>query len=95
MDFEIKCYSKFSWGYLYTVDNKRREIWVDNLDDLKRKVSSKNLPWDDGRVPKAKGVEITRTYVELRKVLHHSDCHGARAIIKDTNLNMFNNNILP
>ena len=67
MDFEIKCYSKFSWGYVYKADNKRREIWADNLDDLKRKVSSKNLPWDDSKVPKAKEVKITGTYIEVEE----------------------------
>lgn len=63
MDYEIKCYSKFSWGYVYTIDEKNREIWADNVSDLKRKVLARNLPWDDGKVPEAKEVRIIGTHV--------------------------------
>lgn len=65
MDYEIKCYTKFSWGYVYEVNEKRRQIWAESIDDLKRKVFDKNLPWDDKKVPKTKPVRITRTYVEI------------------------------
>lgn len=67
MDYEIKCYSKFSWGYVYKSDGKRHEIWADNVDELKRKVLAKNLPWNDCKVPKVKEVKITRDYVELEE----------------------------
>ncbi len=67
MDYEIKCYNKFSWGYIYIIDGRRHEIWADNVDALKRKVQAKNLPWDDSRVPEAKPVKITRHYVELEE----------------------------
>lgn len=64
MDYEIKCYSKFSWGYTYILDGRRHEIWADNVSDLKRKVLSKSLPWDDSRVPEAKPVRVIGNYVE-------------------------------
>ena len=67
MDYAIKCYSKFSWGYVYTINNKTREIWADNIEDLKRKVLARDLPWDDSKVPKAKEVKITRSYVEVEE----------------------------
>ena len=67
MDYEIKCYSKFSWGYVYTFNGRRREIWADNVDDLKTKVLAKSLPWNDAKVPKAKEVKITGGYVEVEE----------------------------
>ena len=63
MDYEIRCYTRFSWGYIYTRDEKRREIWADNVDDLKRKVLKRNLPWDDINVPKVKPTNIKSTYM--------------------------------
>ena len=65
MDYEIKCYSKFSWGYVYMIDGKRMEIWADNVEDLKRKVLARNLPWDESMVPEAKPVKVTGTCVGL------------------------------
>ncbi len=58
IDFKIECYTKFSWGYVYWNQDSRQEIWADSAEALKRKVLSRNLPWDDTMVPKAKGVNI-------------------------------------
>lgn len=60
-EYEIKAYTKFSWGYVYTQDGRRNEIWADNVESLKRKVLAKNLPWDDSKVPKAKPIEVSLT----------------------------------
>ena len=62
-DYEIKCYTRFSWGYVYMLNGRRREIWADNVNSLKRKVLEKNLPWDDTRVPKTKPTNIRSTYM--------------------------------
>ncbi len=67
MDYEIKCYTKFSWGYVYEKNGRKQEIWADNVDDLKRKVLSQNLAWDDAKVPKAKAVKVTGNYVEVEE----------------------------
>ena len=56
MDFETKCYNKFSWGYVYAIGDKRYELWAESVNDLKMKVLARNLPWDDGKVPEAKQV---------------------------------------
>lgn len=63
MDYEIKCYTRFSWGYIYIKDDRRREIWADNVDDLKRKVLDRSLPWNDNNVPEAKPINVTGTYM--------------------------------
>ena len=42
-EYEIKAYTKFSWGYVYTQNGRRNEIWADSAESLKRKVSAKNL----------------------------------------------------
>ena len=67
MDYEIKCYSKFSWGYIYFENGRRREIWADNVDGLKAKVLERNLAWDDRKVPNEKPVRVTHTYVEVEE----------------------------
>ena len=53
-EYKIECYTKFSWGYVYVADERRCEIWAESLDDLKRKVLERNLPWDDANAPQAK-----------------------------------------
>jgi len=95
MDYEINCYGKFSWGYVYTFNCIRGEIWADNVDDLKRKVLAKSLSGNYVKVLKAKEVKITGGMWKLRKVQHHLDFPDARVTIKDNNLYIFNNNILP
>ena len=64
MEYEIRCYTKFSWGYVCTRDEKRDEIWAESAKALKRKVLAKGLPWDDEKVPEAKPVEV-RNYIEI------------------------------
>ena len=61
-EYEIKAYTKFSWGYVYTQNGRRNEIWADSAESLKRKVSAKNLAWDDRKVPKAKPIKVTLTH---------------------------------
>ena len=65
-EFEIKCYSRFSWGYLYTIKGKRKELWSETIDALKKKVLSKELPWDDRKIPKRKSIPATswNTYLD-------------------------------
>lgn len=65
IEYEIKCYTRFSWGYVYTIGNRRREIWADSLEALERKVLAKRLPWDESRVPKAKQVNVRSSYMGL------------------------------
>ena len=59
IDFKIECYTRFSWGYVYWKDDIRHQIWADSAQSLKRKVLSKNLPWDDSMVPEVKPTRIT------------------------------------
>lgn len=65
-NFEIKCHSRFSWGYLYIIKGKTRELWAESIEDLKKKVLSKGLPWDDKKVPKRKSIPATswNTYLD-------------------------------
>lgn len=62
-NYRIECYTRFSWGYIYTINERRREIWAESAEDLKRKVLSKDLPWDDAKVPKAKPTKMRSTYI--------------------------------
>ena len=65
IEYEIKCHTRFSWGYVYADNGRRREIWADNVDDLKRKVTARGLPWDDRKVPKAKRANVRSTSMGL------------------------------
>ena len=57
-EYKIECYTKFSWGYVYSQNSRRYEIWADSIDKLKQKVLSRNLPWDIKKVPEEKPVKI-------------------------------------
>ena len=65
-DYEIKCYGRFSWGYVYTIKGKSREFWSESIDALKKKILSKDLPWDDKKVPERKSIPPTswNTYLD-------------------------------
>ena len=65
-NYEIKCYSRFSWGYVYTIKGKTRELWSESIDALKKKILSKDLPWDDKKVPERKSIPPTswNTYLD-------------------------------
>ena len=52
MYYEIICYFRDSWGYVYLIKGNLHEITADNVDDLKKKVLAENLPWDDDKIPK-------------------------------------------
>lgn len=67
VEYEIKSYTRFSWGYVYTKDGRSHEIWAENEKDLKRKALAKNLPWDDSKVPKPKSTNMTATYIGLKE----------------------------
>ena len=60
-EYEIECYNKFSWGYIYSHGSKRRDIWADSLEKLKEKVLAKGLPWDSEKVPEEKPVKIVHS----------------------------------
>ena len=65
-NYEIKCYNRFSWGYVYTINGKTRELWAESIDALKQKILSRNLPWEDKKVPKRKSLPPTswNTYLD-------------------------------
>ena len=65
-EYKIECYTRFSGGYVYSVNSRRRELWADNVDSLRDKVLSKDLPWNDENVPKVKPTKITSTYIGLK-----------------------------
>ena len=50
--FEIVKHNNFSWSYVYTIDNKKRDIHGDSLHNLRKKVLDRGLPWDDENYPK-------------------------------------------
>lgn len=52
MYYEIHCYFRDSWGYVYIIEGVLHEISADSEEKLKRKVLAENLPWDDAKVPK-------------------------------------------
>ena len=63
MDYEIRCNTRFSWSYVYVENQKKREIWADSREKLKKKVLKRNLLWDDVQVPKVKPTNIKGTYM--------------------------------
>jgi len=58
-EYTIKCYGRFSWGYVYKFKGKTMELWAESVVSLKNKVLSKNLPWDDEKIPKRKSLPLT------------------------------------
>ena len=64
-EYKIECYTKFSWGYVYSINGKRHELWSDSLKSLKTKVFAKDLPWDEKKVPEVKPVKIRTSYIEI------------------------------
>ena len=61
VEYKIECYTKFSWGYVYSQGSKHREIWAESSEKLKEKVLAKGLPWDSEKVPEEKPVKIVRS----------------------------------
>ena len=55
--FEIIKHGNFSWSYVYTINNKKRDIHGVSLHELRKKVLSRNLPWDDKNYPEENLVE--------------------------------------
>ncbi len=66
MYYEIKCYFRDSWGYVYLIEGNLHEISADNVDDLKRKVLAENLPWDDEKVPKVQHENLRSKPADLK-----------------------------
>lgn len=63
--FEIIKQGNFSWSYVYILNNKKRDIHGDSIHDLRRKVLSRDLPWDDENYPEEK---ITKTQYDSMKI---------------------------
>lgn len=57
-EYKIECYTKFSWGYIYSQNSRRCEIWAYSIDKLKQKVLAKDIPRDNKKVPEEKSVKI-------------------------------------
>lgn len=57
--FEIIKHNNFSWSYVYIINNKKRDIHAVSVRELKRKVLSRNLPWDDENYPENNIIEST------------------------------------
>ena len=62
--FEIKKHNKFSWSYVYIADGKKYDIHGTSTDNLRKKVLSMNLPWDDENYPEE---ELTKTQYDSMK----------------------------
>ena len=62
--FEIKKHNKFSWSYVYIADGKKYDIHGTSSDNLRKKVLSMNLPWDDENYPEE---ELTKTQYDSMK----------------------------
>ena len=54
ISFEVIKNSEFSWSYVYTINDRKRDLFGSSLHDLKRKVLDKGLPWDDKKYPDEK-----------------------------------------
>lgn len=54
ISFEIIKNSEFSWSYIYTINDRKRDIFGSSLNDLRRKVLDMGLPWDDKKYPEGK-----------------------------------------
>ena len=61
--FEIIKHGNFSWSYVYILNNNKRDIHGDSIHDLRRKVLSRDLPWDDENYPDEK---ITKTQYDSK-----------------------------
>lgn len=64
--FEIKKHNKFSWSYVYIADGKKYDIHGTSTDNLRKKVLSMNLPWDDENYPEE---ELTKTQYDSMKAM--------------------------
>ena len=53
----------FPGDYVYSQNSKRGEIWAESSKKLKEKVLAKGLPWNSKKVPKAKPVKITSSFM--------------------------------
>ena len=71
--FEIKKHNKFSWSYVYIADGKKYDIHGTSSDNLRKKVLSMNLPWDDENYPEE---ELTKTqYDSMKATIRNSYTH--------------------
>ena len=69
--FEIKKHNKFSWSYVYTIDGRKYDIHGGSTYDLRKKVLSMNLPWDDENYPEE---ELTKTqYDSMKATIRNSN----------------------
>lgn len=66
-EYKIECYTRFSGGYVCMQDDKRHEIWAENVENLKEKVLAKGLPWDDENVPEVKPTNVQGFSIGLAK----------------------------
>ncbi len=49
--YEIRHKSENTWVYFYTKKGESLEIYGNSIEDLKKKVKERNLPWNDNKVP--------------------------------------------
>lgn len=71
--FEIKKHNKFSWSYVYIADGRKYDIHGTSTDDLRKKVLSMDLPWDDENYPEEK---LTKTqYDSMKATIRNSYTH--------------------
>ena len=54
ISFEIIKNSEFSWSYVYTINDRKRDIFGSSLHELRRKVLDMGLPWDEKKYPEGK-----------------------------------------
>lgn len=72
--FEIKKHNKYSWSYVYTtVDGRKYDIHGTSPDDLRKKVLSRDLPWDNEKYPEEK---LTKTpYDSMKATIRNNSTH--------------------
>lgn len=49
--YEIRNEKENSWIYFYTRKGESIEIRGNSIEDLKKKVKERNLPWSDNKIP--------------------------------------------
>lgn len=56
--YEIRRKNATLWIYFHTKNGESQEIWGNSIEDLKRKVEERSLPWNDNEIPKEKPNDV-------------------------------------
>jgi len=73
-------------GNVYTINNKTKEIWADNVEGQKERFWLEIFLGMRIKFKRQERLKSQEIMWKLKKVLHHSGCLDARATIRDINI---------